>query len=66
VKENEPKEKPVLRGPAGCPALLEAGGRSETRWRSNSQSVYFAPFCDARRVTKGVKVKTNLPLSTFL
>ena len=54
----------MLRGPAGSPVLLEAGGSCETRWRSNSHNSSFAPFCDARRVTKG-KVKTK-QIHTFL
>ena len=43
----------MLRGPAGCPVLLEAGGSCRTRWRSNSYNSSFARFCDAQRVTKG-------------
>ena len=51
-KRNQ-KKTPMLRGPSGYPALLEAGGSCETRWRSNSHNSFVAPFCDARHVTKG-------------
>jgi hypothetical protein len=62
-KENEPKETARGPGPAGCPALLAAGGPCGTRLRSNSHRAFIAGRCDARPGTMGQKTpaqKTGL------
>jgi hypothetical protein len=60
-KKTNQKKPPSPRGPAGCPALLAAGGPCGTLLRSDSHRAFFAGCCDALPGTMGQKTPAKKP-----